>query len=307
MQSTFVISSSSDGLELHALEIRPEEEVRGVLVLVHGMAEHKERYILFMEYMASLGYACLIHDHRGHGESVRDPEDLGFMYANGAEAIVEDVQDMVREAERRYPQLPIHMFGHSMGSLIVRCYLQKYDDRLTSLTISGCVAQNPAADAGKFMAALVGKIKGDHYRSPLITAMAFGSYNKAFPRAKSSYAWLNSDEEAVQQYEEDPLCGFVFTANGYENLMKLLKQCYQNGSYQKKNPALPILFLSGADDPCCMGEKGFHGAVDYLKSAGYKNTAGVLLPGMRHEILNEPGRMKVYELTAAHVGAAGLK
>lgn len=307
MKSEFTITSSKDGLTLSAVEVRPEEEIRGVVVLVHGMAEYKERYLPFMEYLASLGYACVMHDHRGHGKSVRSQEDLGYMYENGAESIVSDVHDMVLEAKKRFPSKPIHLFGHSMGSLIVRCYLQDHDEELTSLTVSGLVAKNPAAGVGKGMAKLLKLFKGERHRSKLMTNIAFGSYNKGFENPKSPNAWLNTDEAAVAAYDADPLCGFMFTLNGYENLMELVLRCYKRERYQKKNLKLPVLFLSGNCDPCCAGEKGFYDAVDFLKGMGYGNVSGVMMQGMRHEILNEPEHEKVYKLIAVHLGAAGLK
>lgn len=306
-QNSFTVPSIVEGLELHAIEICPEEDPRGVVVLVHGMAEHKERYIPFMEYLASIGYASIIYDQIGHGESVLDREDLGYLYGNGEEFMPEDVHKMVTVAKQRFGSNEVHLFGHSMGSLIVRNYLEKYDDEIVSLTVSGCVANNPAADVGKMLAALIGKIKGVRHRSPLITQIAFGSYNKGFQNPKSANAWLNSDESQVQIYDEDPLCGFIFTTDGYRALMELIRRCYDEKRYQKKNTDLPILFLSGADDPCCSGEKGFHAAVDFLKGIGYSAVSGVMLSGMRHEILNEPDKEKVYQLIAIHLGKAGMQ
>lgn len=299
----FVLNSPVDGLKLHGVDMHPAEMgVRGVVVLVHGMCEHKERYFPFMEYLCSIGYACLIYDQRGHGESVNNEEDLGFLYGHGERSLIEDVEAVVKEAKDRYPGENVHLFGHSMGSLVVRNYLAKYDDEITSLTVSGCVANNPAAGAGKFMASLVGLICGKHYRSKLITTMAFGSYNKKFDHPASPNAWLNSDEEAVKVYDDDPLCGFTFTTDGYKALMQMIKDCYDASKYQKKNTSLPILFLSGTDDPCCSGKKGFDEAVAFLKDMGYENCSGVMMRGMRHEILNEPEHEKVYELIAANIG-----
>lgn len=306
-QTTFTFPSTKEGLQLRAIEVRPDEEIRGVVVLVHGMAEHKERYLPFMEYLSTIGYASLIYDQIGHGESILEEGDLGYLYGNGEEIMPEDVHRAVQEAKKRFEGAKIHLLGHSMGSLIVRTYLQKYDDEITSLTVSGCVANNPAAGVGKLLATLTGKIKGIRYRSPLITQIAFGSYNKGFKDPKSTNAWLNSDESQVEIYDQDPLCGFIFTTDGYRALMELIHRCYDEKRYEKKHKNLPILFLSGSDDPCCSGEKGFHAAVDFLKGIGYESVSGVMLSGMRHEILNEPEKEKVYQLIAVHLGTAGMQ
>ena len=301
-KETFILPSAVDGLKLHAIEVRPDGSVLGVMVLVHGMAEHKERYLPFMEYLADTGYASLIFDERGHGESVKFPEDLGYLYEHGETADVEDVQLFVEEAKNRFPGLPVHLFGHSMGSLIVRNYIEKYDDQINTLTISGCVANNPVAGVGKFLAGVIGMFHGERYKSPFMVNLSFGSYNKNFKDAKSAFAWLNTDEEAVAKYEADPLCGFPFTINGYKALLTMIQMCFNKKNYQMKQPDLPILFISGSDDPCCNGEQGFKDTVQFLKDVGYTKVESKMFEGMRHEILNEPEHQIVYEKITEHIG-----
>ena len=129
MTETFVLESHHDRLLLHGLVVRPEQEpCRGILQVAHGMCEHKERYLPFLQEMADHGYLCIIHDHRGHGESVRQPEDLGYFYPDGGTAIVSDLYQVTRWIREQYPELPLYLFGHSMGSLVVRCYLKRYPD-----------------------------------------------------------------------------------------------------------------------------------------------------------------------------------
>lgn len=307
----FELTSGYDRLKLSALAVEPQKtdedgnkcEAKGVLVLVHGMAEHKERYLPFMEYMAENGYVCLIHDHRGHGKSVLSEEDLGYLYKKGEEGIVLDVLQMVQYAKAKY-HLPVHLFGHSMGSLIVRIFIQKYDTAIESLTISGCVGPNAAAGVGAALASLIGKFKGERYRSPFMNQMAFGSYNKAFQGASSPFAWLSANEANVQAYEEDPLCGFNFTINGYIALLHMVQKCYRTSAYQGSHQELPIFFISGEDDPCRGGEKGWLNAVDFMKNLGYAKVYSRLMSGMRHEILNETDHKTVYELILEHIESA---
>lgn len=307
VQKELKLISGYDKLQLSAIAVEPAKawypQAKGVVVLVHGMAEHKERYIPFMKYLAENGYISLIHDHRGHGASVRSEDDLGFLYKKGEDGIVLDVVQMVQYAKAKY-HLPVHLFGHSMGSLIVRLFIQKHDTEIDSLTISGCVGPNGAAGIGGKLAAMIGKFKGDHYRSAFLNNMAFGAYNKNIPDAKSVFAWLSVNEDNVKTYEEDPLCGYCFTANGFEALMKMVKGCYDAGRYQAKNINLPILFVSGKDDPCYGGEKGWNSAIDFIKKLGYVDVEGHLLDGMRHEILNETDHEKVYEMILANIEKA---
>ena len=296
--------SGYDKLKLAALVVEPTAaacpQPKGVVVFVHGMAEHKERYLPIMEYLAENGYISLIHDHRGHGESIQSEDDLGFLYKKGEEGIVLDVVQMVLYAKTKY-HLPVHLFGHSMGSLIVRLFLQGHDKDIDSLTISGCVGPNGAAAVGGKLAAMIGKFKGDHYRSPFLNNMAFGTYNQGIEDPKSPFAWLSVNDENVKKYEEDPLCGYVFTANGFEALMKMVKNCYDAGRYQVKHIDLPILFISGKDDPCRGGDKGWKKAVDFLKALGYVDIQDELFEGMRHEILNEEDPSAVYEAILANI------
>ena len=130
VKKTVYLTSKQDGLKLHVLLMEPEEEPKGIVQIVHGMAEHKERYEPFMEMLCKQGYISIIHDHRGHGKSIRAKEDLGYFYDESGKAIVEDVHQITQWAKDRYGEMPYHLFGHSMGSLVVRCYLKKYDNEL---------------------------------------------------------------------------------------------------------------------------------------------------------------------------------
>ena len=294
--------SGFDRLKLSALVMEPkkDETPKGVVVLVHGMAEHKERYIPFMKFLAEHGYISIIHDHRGHGASIKEEGDLGYLYQRGDEGIVNDVVQVVQYAKARY-RLPVHLFGHSMGSLIVRIYLQNHDTDIESLTISGCVGPNSAAGAGVAIASLIGKFKGERYRSPFMNNMAFGSYNKACPDAKSPFAWLSVNEDNVKAYEEDPLCGYNFTINGYKALLNMVKKCYTSGLYHGRHADLPIFFISGEDDPCRAGERGWKDAVDFMKNLGYTRVTARLMSGMRHEILNEKDNGQVLDLILENI------
>ena len=116
------LKASADDLSLAVLVSEPEGSPKGVFQIVHGMCEHKERYVPFMEYLSAHGYVCVIHDHRGHGESVKTPDDLGFMYKGGWRAMVEDVRVVSDWAKSQYPSLKHILLGHSMGSMVVRSF-----------------------------------------------------------------------------------------------------------------------------------------------------------------------------------------
>ena len=295
---SFTINSNADGLPLSVCVVSPEGGAPKALVqLAHGMAEHKERYLPFMEYLAERGYASIINDHRGHGASVRDPRDLGYFYAGGADALVRDLHQLTLWFRQRYPGLKLFLFGHSMGSLAVRVYRQKYDGDIDGLVVCGSPGQNPAAGAGLFLNRVMTAFKGERYISKLFVKMTTGSFNKGNPKSGSPNAWLSTNQDNVRAYDADPLCGFPFTLNGYKALLELMRDAYN--PVPAGHPDLPVHFLSGEHDPCAPDKKGFEAAVQRMKDDGYRTVTAKMYPGMRHEVLNHAERQIVFDDLAA--------
>lgn len=292
------MTSPSDGLEISVLACRPdsigESGLKGLVQLVHGMCEHKERYIPFMEFLGRNGYAAIIHDHRGHGESVRSSEDLGYFYEGGFMAMIEDIRAVNSMFRKEFPGLPLVLFGHSMGSMAVRSYVKRYDDTADALIVCGSPSYNPGAGFAKFLAKTYSILTGDRHRPSLIQHLAFGSFNKSFGKVSSPNAWVCSDPEIVRKYDSDPLCHFQFTNDGFINLFSLMQDAYDPKGWAMHNPDLPVWFISGSDDPCLVSEKKFRKAVRAMTGVGYRNVASKLYPGMRHEILNETGKEQVW-------------
>lgn len=291
------VRSVCDRLPLSTAVFAPEgdpDKIRGIFQLSHGMAEHKERYFPFMEFMADHGYAAVINDHRGHGGSVRGQEDYGYFYDDTAEFIVEDLHQITMLAKERFPGKPVILFGHSMGSLVVRKYIKKYDHEIDKLIVCGSPSANPLVGAALAMVRAEKAIKGDRHRSMTIQKLAFGSYTKNLSGSLSGNAWLSVDTDNVKNYDKDKMCGFVFTLNGFRNLFLLMKQVYDPKGWAVRNPDMPILFLAGSDDPVIAGEKNWHKSQDFLRELGYKNVSGILYPGLRHEILNEASHDDIY-------------
>lgn len=288
------LPASADDLQLAMLVCVPDTAPRGVVQLVHGMCEHKERYIPFMEWLTERGYVCVIHDHRGHGASVKAPEDLGFLYSGGWRAMVEDVRVVSDWILEQYPDLPYTLFGHSMGSMVVRSFAKRYDDRLDRLFVCGCPSDNPAKGVGKALADLTGRLRGWHFRPRFLQQMSFGAYNKPFAAEGWPAAWVCSDPDTLKAYHADPLCQYRFTANGFSGLLGLMKDCYSAKGWKVSNPDLPVHFISGAEDPCRVSDKALEQAVEKMRKLGYTHVDLKLYPGMRHEILNETGRLTVW-------------
>jgi len=301
-ESKYTFNSKIDGLKISVLRIEPEQkaDIKGIVQLVHGMCEHKERYIEFMKYLAERGYLTVIHDHRGHGESLKKFEDRGFMYEGGYKALIEDTHEVTLDTKSYVNQneahLPYILLGHSMGSLVVRCYIKKYDDEIDKLLVLGCPSKLPGMKPGLMLINTLKGVMGEHAHSKIVDNLVSGSnYEKRFASEKLSHAWLNTDKAEVKKYLEDPYCMFTFTLNGYSNLVKLTMETYSSENYSMNNRDLPVLFLSGADDPCAISQEDLNKAMDMIRNAGYTKVDGKMYENMRHEILLEPDKMKVYE------------
>lgn len=290
---TIRLKSRQDGLFLEVLILSPDSP-RGILQIAHGMCEHKERYLPFMEYMAEQGFVCIIHDHRGHGKSVRSQKDLGYFYENGGPALVKDLYQISRYARRRWDGLPFFLFGHSMGSLAVRVYLKHYSAGLDGLIVCGSPSYTPMAKPGLLLISLLSAVKGGRSHSPLADRL-FTLFDLPFHRERIAHAWICTDRKVVEQFNASEYCNFTFTLNGYQALLWLMIHAYDKKGWKVQKPSLPILFLSGDRDPCIISKKQFRKAVLFPGTVGYCNVSGHLYSGMRHEILNEPGRKNVYQ------------
>ena len=289
------IYSLCDDLPLSVAVFVPEGDVKGVVQFSHGMAEHKERYYEFMEWLAERGYASIINDHRGHGASVKNSEDLGYFYDETTTYIVEDVHQLTVYSKERFPGVPVYLFGHSMGSIITRMYLKKYDGEISKMIACGAPGKNPLAGVAKFLVTTLTKLKGDKHRSQMMFNLSLGGYAKAVPDAKTPCDWLSANGENVKTYIDDPLCGFNFTLNGYKNLVGLLAGIFEEKGWGLSNPDLPILFIAGSDDPATGGTEVWKDSLAFMKKIGYKNVSGKLYEGLRHEILLEREREAVYK------------
>ena len=289
----FTVESAYDGLPLACVTFEPDARPRGVFQIVHGMCERKERYEAFMRYLAENGFVAAAHDHRGHGASVLSDADLGWFRDRKGSALVEDAVQVTGALKARYPGLPVLLFGLSMGSMVVRCYIQEHDGDIDSLVVCGSPSKNSLAGAGVALAKSIAAVKGERHRSPLLARVSTGGGDKRFPGEGRS-SWLTRDRAVADAYNADPKCNFIFTCNGYENLFRLMQHTYDKGRYAVRNPSLPILFVSGSDDAIMVDEQKWFDSQQFLRDVGYKNVSGKLYHGMRHEILNEFGKEEVY-------------
>ncbi|MBR3869855.1 MAG: alpha/beta hydrolase [Clostridia bacterium] len=294
----FLFRSSSDLCDIFACSYFPDKnvELKGVVQIAHGMAEHHERYEDFIEFLNKNGYAVYINDHLGHGKSVANDKQLGYFgEKDGYLNLVKDMKKLTKIISKECPDLPVILFGHSMGSMLARIYTEKYGKNLKAAVYCGTCGSNPAAKPGIAIVKTIAKIKGDHYRSEFINKLAFGSYNKKFTPQRTAFDWLTTDNDIVDKYINDPYCGFLFTTYGYRDLMSMIVEINRSDWYTSVPLDLPIYLIAGEDDPVGNYGKGIKEVYGGLVDTNHTDVSIKLFSGARHEILNEKNKEEVYK------------
>ena len=292
------IPSTRPGAQLNVLVCLPEGRPRAVLQMTHGMVEYIGRYEELARFLAGQGIAAVGHDHLGHGGTAATKEDYGYFgRPDGNRLLLDDIFAVTRWAKAlpALAGLPWFLLGHSMGSFYARQYLCEHGGELSGAILMGTGWQpRAAALAGRALCHLLAAFKGWHYRSKLVDGMAFGSYNRSFAPARTSKDWLNRDGREVDRYLADERCSFRFTLNGYDSLFTGLARLRDKRLLAQAPKDLPLLFLSGADDPVGSRGKGVERAAQSLRDAGVRHIAVKLYPAARHELLLELNRQEVF-------------
>ena len=292
------IPSTRPGAQLNVLVCLPEGRPRAVLQMTHGMVEYIGRYEELARFLAGQGIAAVGHDHLGHGGTAATKEDYGYFgRPDGNRLLLDDIFAVTRWAKAlpALAGLPWFLLGHSMGSFYARQYLCEHGGELSGAILMGTGWQpRAAALAGRALCHLLAAFKGWHYRSKLVDGMAFGSYNRSFAPARTSKDWLNRDGREVDRYLADERCSFRFTLNGYDSLFTGLARLCDKRLLAQAPKDLPLLFLSGADDPVGSRGKGVERAAQSLRDAGVRHIAVKLYPAARHELLLELNRQEVF-------------
>lgn len=286
------IISSQDSLKLDCLLIKPNKDVKAVIEIAHGMNEYKERYINFMKCLAKNGYAVFMHDQRGHGKSIKNSNDLGYFYENDASYIVDDLYQINEYLRNKFKNKKIILFGHSMGSMVVRKYISKYAHTIDGLIVCGSPSKNNFSKLALKIVMFLNSIKGERYRCEFIKKLMFLDFDK---KGCEPNSWLCNNKEVLKCYGDDELCQFIYTLNGYENIIKLIIDIYNPKIYNRNNLDLPIYFIAGNEDAIIKSRKDFIESINFLKRIGYHNIDYTLYDNMKHEILNEINNNLVYD------------
>ena len=279
-----------DGYAL-SLRIYETREPKAVVKCIHGMEEYQDRYQYFAEKLQADGYTVVTADLRGHGPKA--PILSHIADRDGHLRLLEDEETILEMIHGRWTGVPVVLFGHSMGTIIARVFLQKQSREFRKVVLSGYPNPNSAAGAGIALTGILSAFKGAKGFSGLVDGMVLGPFSKAVAGAKTPQDWLSVNEENVRRYVEDPLCGARFTLGSYNALFRMIDLMNKPENYRDVRKDLPILLISGREDPCTGGEKGRQDSLDILQKAGFSELTVKTLDGMRHEILNENRRDEV--------------
>ncbi len=295
---------SRDGKhKIRALRWSGSGEILCVLQLVHGMAEHIERYDDFAGYLADRGILVVANDHLGHGKTAESKEEYGYFCEGDAlTTVVRDIHRLKKLTQEAYPGKPYFILGHSMGSLLLRNYLFRYGNGINGAILSGTASQPGAVTKpGLLLLKLIGLFKGQKYRSPFAAKVVMGDGTKRISNKRTELDWLCKDEEIVDKYIRDEACGFLFTINGYLTLVRSVDRLNDTKLLKQMPKDLPVIFLSGDEDPVGNYGAGVKRAYEQFLKAGMQKTEMKLYPGLRHEILNEKCKTEIYEDVIAFI------
>ena len=263
------------------------ENPRAAVMLSHGMCEYFQRYCGFAEFLCRNGIALVGNDHIGHGNSVRDRDMLGYFgEAGGYMYMVKDLHRMRAILDKKLPDIPKFLLGHSMGSFIARIYLSRFDDRWDGAVIMGTAGGVTGSAPLRKLLEVLTHAKDSRFRPQFSSKLAFGVFNLRFPNHRTNNDWLSRVEENVDRYIADPLCNFTFTVAGFKDLLNAL-MCANSRSVIENTPTdLPILFLSGSMDP--VGEYGAGVRAACMKYLEHGCSVNIrVYPEARHELLFE--------------------
>lgn len=283
------------GKEIKYYKWSEVENPKGIVQIVHGMTEYALRYDYFAKKLCENGYIVYAHDQRGHGETSPKDEEKGYIADDeGFDILVENVKELTDVAKKENSNLPIILFGHSMGSFVSQRYIELYGNGIDGVILSGT---NGKPDRITKLGILISKIeimlKGRKAKSKLMDKLSFGDFNSNFKPTRTDYDWLCSVNEEVDKYIESPVCGFICSTSFYYDLIRGLWKINKKENLNNIPQNLPIYIFAGDKDPVGKFGKGIVKLYDTYKSIGIYNLNYKLYSNGRHEMLNENNKDEV--------------
>ncbi|WP_157349528.1 alpha/beta hydrolase [Bacillus sp. EE-W1] len=294
VQESFV--TALDGSKIYLRKWLPERDPRGIIQIAHGMTEHAGVYTDFIAALLKAGYGVYAHDHKGHGKTVKREEDYGHFKPNvGWNEAVSDVI-FVSETIRKEQTCPLFLLGHSMGSFLSRRAVQLKGELYDGFLISG-TGGNPGllGSIGHKVATIEMKLRGEKTKSPMLNFLSFGNFNSHFKPNRTKFDWLSSDNNQVDKYIADPLCGFICTTSFYRELFSGVLEVNKLEEFKKTPKNLPIHIFSGDRDPVGDMGKGVKEVYENYKKCDVKDVTLRLYENGRHEMFHEVNRDEVFQ------------
>ncbi len=277
------------------LYVPDKKPYRGVIQIIHGMAEHQGRYRELAQFFSGNGYVVVTSDLRGHGNHIARDVELGYFGDNAVARLLSDVHDNTAYIRDHFPKIPYILFGHGIGALIATVYIKRYDRSIDGLFLSGMPADHLWPRRGMTLVLMLFMaLRGEFPRSRVINYLIMGRYFRPAVKEGSEFAWLSADRENVKKYEADPKCGYIYTLNGFKTIMDLMEMTYSRGSWIRKNLDLPIRLFWGANDPCAANGNELQKTVSLFTDNGYKNVYYITYPGQRHEVFRDKKKDEVW-------------
>ncbi len=283
--------TANDGLKLGGYKWHLDNP-KAIVVIVHGMAEHSARYDRFAKDLNENGYASVAVDLRGHGKSVEDGKKGYFVKKDGWRIVLDDIKVLVDFAKESYPDVPVILFGHSMGSIFSRVFMMDYGKEIDVCVLSGVtINKKGLRDIAPLITNIVALFGADK-PSSLLNDMSFGEFNKQFEPARTAFDWISRDEDEVDKYIKDDMCGFACTPKLFNDVSKSILYTLKQDNIERIPKDLKTFIVSGEKDPA--GSNGYDAKYLYesYKSTGVPVECKVY-PDARHELLNEINRDEV--------------
>lgn len=290
----FFIPSKGKG-QLHCCKWDDVAEIKGVVQIVHGIAEHVSRYDPLAEFLNEKGFVVVGEDHMGHGGSIEGGSTQGY-FDGGWETAVDDSYSLVRKTKAEYPGVPYFIYGHSMGSFLTRTMLYRYPEAGFAGAILSGTGWQPGLvlKLGQTVCKMQAKKVGETGTSATVDKLMFGSYNKSYENPRTSFDWLTRDPAVVDAYIADPLSGFSASVGLSRAMLGGMEKNQQMQNLTKMPKKLPVLFIAGDADPVGSMGKGVTKTAEAFRKAGVLNVTVKLYSGARHEVHNETNKDEVW-------------
>ncbi len=292
----------NDGMEIFLNRWEPDnpEDIKGIVQLHHGIAEHSMRYDRLGSVLSENGYVLNAYDMRGHGKTVENAQKKGngvvaqLAKNDGFSRVVEDLSFIIDSYKKDFPDKKIILLGHSFGSFVSQGYIEKYGKNIDGCILCGTSGpQIPIAQFGRIICGLVKGIKGPDVTSKFLTKMFFGPYNKRIENPKTADDWISLNELNREMYEMDQWCGFPLTTSFFYDITQGLCTIHKSKNMKNIPQELPVYFIYGEEDPVGSYGKTIHKLFDIYQKNGMKDVEIKSYPNDRHEIFNEDDKETV--------------